>query len=46
LDAYVPDGLSYDARIMRSNRDELIASISALVRPSGHYHQAMYEEAA
>jgi two-component system chemotaxis sensor kinase CheA len=46
LDAYVPDGLSYDARIMRSNRDELIASISALVRPSGHYHQAMFEEAA
>jgi two-component system chemotaxis sensor kinase CheA len=46
LDAYVPDGLSYDARIMRSNRDDLLASISALVRPSGHYHQAMYEEAA
>ena len=46
LDAYVPDGLSYDARIMRSNRDELIASISSLVRPSGHYHQARYEEAA
>lgn len=46
LDAYVPDGLSYDARIMRSNREDLLASISALVRPSGHYHQAMYEEAA
>ncbi|MBB5056759.1 two-component system chemotaxis sensor kinase CheA [Granulicella aggregans] len=46
LDAYVPDGLSYDARIMRSNREDLLASISSLVRPSGHYHQAMYEEAA
>ena len=46
LDAYVPDGLSYDARIMRSNRDDLLASISSLVRPSGHYQQAMYEEAA
>ena len=46
LNAAVPDGLTYDARIVRGSREDLIASISALVRPSGQYHQSRLEEAA
>jgi len=46
LEADAPEGLHYDARIIRSQREDLIASISALVRPNGRYRQSMYEEAA